>query len=74
MESACEECPALHIKPDFRKLLDNGNPFYPNQTLEKATYPEGKWVKVYGDTLFYGVYAYDKTNRRYKPVKLFFAE
>ncbi len=74
VESAFEECPSLHIKPDFRKLLDNGNAFYTNQTLEKITYPEGKWVKVYGDSLFYGIYAYDKVNRRYKPVKMFFAE
>lgn len=74
VESAFEECPALHIKPEFRKLLDNGNAFYPNQTLEKVIYSEGEWVKVYGDTMFYGVYAYDKANRRYKPVKMFFAE
>ena len=74
VESAFEECPALHIKPEFRKLLDNGNAFYANQTLERTTYPEGKWIRVYGDTMFYGVYAYEKTNRRYKPVKMFFAE
>ncbi len=74
VESAFEECPDLHIKPEFQKLLDNGNPFYPNQTREKITYPEGKWVKVYGDTMFYGVYAYEKPTRRYKPVKMFFAE
>lgn len=74
VESAFEGCPALRIKPEFRKLLDNGNAFYPNQTLEKITYSEGEWVRVYGDALFYGVYAYDKVNRRYKPVKMFFAE
>ena len=74
VESAFEECPSLHVKAEYRKLLDNGNPFYANQTEEKTTYPEGKWVKVYGDTQFYGVFAYDKANRRYKPVKMFFAE
>ena len=74
VDSAFEECPTLHIKPEFRKLLDNGNPFYPNQTVEKITHPEGIWVKVYGETQFYGVFAYDKSNRRYKPVKMFFAE
>ncbi len=74
VESAFEDCPSIHIQPTYRKLLDNGNAFYPNQTVEKTTYPEGKWVKVYGDTQFYGVYAYDKVNRRYKPVKMFFAE
>jgi len=74
VESAFEECPSLHIKPEFRKLLDNGNAFYPGQTLEKNIYAEGEWVKVYGDTMFYGVYAYEKANRRYKPVKMFFVE
>lgn len=74
VESAFEECPALHVKPEFQKLLDNGNAFYPNQTIEKSTHPEGMWVKVYGQDRFYGVFAYDPANRRYKPVKMFFAE
>ena len=74
VESAFEECPSLHVKPEFQKLLDNGNAFYPNQTIEKITYPEGMWVKVYGQDRFYGVFAYDPANRRYKPVKMFFAE
>ena len=74
VESAFEECPSLHIQPAYRKLLDNGNAFYANQTVEKTMYPSGKWVKVYGDTMFYGVYAYEKETRRYKPVKMFFAE
>ncbi len=74
VESAFEGCQSLHIKPEFKKLLDNGNAFYPNQTIEKVTYPENRWVKVYGEDLFYGVYAYNKEQRRYKPVKMFFAE
>ena len=74
VESAFEECPSLHVKPEFQKLLDNGNAFYPNQTIEKITHPEGMWVKVYGQDRFYGVFAYDPANRRYKPVKMFFAE
>lgn len=74
VECAFAECASLSIKPEFRKLLDNGNAFYPNQTIEKVTYPEGEWIKVYGEEQFYGVYTYDKTNRRYKPVKMFFAE
>ena len=74
VESAFEECPALHVKPEFQKLLDNGNAFYPNQTIEKTTHPEGVWVKVYGQDRFYGVFTYDPANRRYKPVKMFFAE
>lgn len=74
VESAFEECPVLHIQPACRKLLDNGNAFYPNQTIEKITYSAGEWVKVYGDNLFYGIYTYEKETKRYKPVKMFFAE
>ena len=71
VESAFEECPSLHIQPAHRKLLDNGNPFYANQTVEKKVYPPDTWVKVYGDTQFYGVYAYEQSGKRYKPVKMF---
>ncbi len=74
VESVFEECPSLHIQPDYQKLLDNGNAFYAHQTMEKTTYPVGKWVKVYGKERFFGVYAYEKEARRYKPVKMFFPE
>jgi len=74
VESAFAECSALHVKPEYQKLLDNGNAFYANQTLEKAVYSPGEWVKVYGGDVFFGIYSYDKENRRYKPVKMFFAE
>jgi len=74
VESAFTECPALHIRPEYQKLLDNGNAFYANQTLEKAVYPAGKWVKVYGGTRFYGIYACEDGSRRYKPIKMFLGE
>lgn len=71
-ESVFQHCPELHIKPAFTKLLDNGNAFYPNQTLEGKTYPAGEWVRVYrGEQCFTGVYAYDKDRKWYKPVKMF---
>lgn len=71
VESAFEECPSLHVVPEFVKLLENGNAFYPNQTKENTKYPANQWVKVYGEERFFGVYAYDGTQRRYKPVKMF---
>ena len=74
VESAFEECPSLHIQPEHQKLLDNGNAFYGNQTIEKTIYPVGKWIKVYGKEQFFGIYAYEKETRRYKPVKMFFQE
>lgn len=70
-DSVFAQCPALHIKQEFQKLLDNGNAFYPNQTLEGETHSAGEWVRVYRGELFTGVYTYDKGRKWYKPVKMF---
>lgn len=72
VESAFEECPALHVRQEFRKLIDNGNSFYPSQTVENKTYEAGQWVKVYRDDMrFMGVFAYTLDRHWYKPVKMF---
>ena len=66
------ECPALHVQEQWRKLLENGNSIYPNQTVEGHTHPNGQWVKIYReDGSFAGIYAYDKGRKWYKPVKMF---
>lgn len=66
------DCPALHVREEFRKLLDNGNSFFPNQTVEKKRYGIGEWVRVYrDDNCFVGVYAYEESRKWYKPVKMF---
>lgn len=66
------ECPALHIRSDLAKLLENGNAIYPNQTEEKKYYAPGKQVRFYrNDESFAGIYAYDEKEKRYKPVKMF---
>ncbi len=66
------DCPALHVKADCRKLIDNGNALYPNQFAQEKAYPQGRWVRVYNDENdFCGIYAYEKAERRYKPVKMF---
>lgn len=66
------ECPALHIRQDLAKLLENGNAIYPNQTEEKKYYAPGKQVRFYrNDESFAGIYAYDEKEKRYKPVKMF---
>lgn len=64
--------PALHVKEEFCRLIDNGNAFFPGQTIEKTIYaPEG-WVRVYrGNKSFAGIYAYDENRKWYKPVKMF---
>lgn len=72
VESAFLECPSLHVRPEFVKLIDNGNSFFPNQTQEKNVHAEGEWVKVYrADGSFVGVYAYDAARKWYRPVKMF---
>ncbi len=68
------DCPALHILPAYKKLIDNGNSFYANQTIEAKTYPEEQWVRVYGADKFYGIYAYEEEKHRYKPVKMFLTQ
>ncbi len=66
------ECPALHVRADLAKLLENGNAIYPNQTEEKKYYAPGKQVRFYrNDESFAGIYAYDEKEKRYKPVKMF---
>ncbi len=72
VDSAFAECPKLHVKQEFCRLIDNGNSFYPNQTVEKITYGKGEWVSVYReDGSFVGVYAYEASRKWYKPVKMF---
>ena len=63
---------AVHVEEKWRKLIDNGNAFYPGQTMEQTTYPAGEWVRVYReDDSFVGIYVYDETKEWYKPVKIF---
>lgn len=72
VDSAFAECPKLHVRQEFSRLVDNGNSFYPNQTREKQTYAPGEWVAVYReDGSFVGVYAFDAGRKWYKPVKMF---
>ena len=63
---------AVHVEEKWRKLIDNGNAFYPGQTIEQTTYPVGEWVRAYReDDSFVGIYAYDGAKEWYKPVKIF---
>lgn len=67
-----EECPALHVQEKWQKLLENGNAFHANQTMENVTCEPGQWVRIYrADNRFAGIYAYDKERGWYKPVKMF---
>ena len=64
--------PGVHVEEKWRKLIDNGNAFYPGQTTEKNIYPAGEWIRVYReDNSFVGIYAFDGDREWYKPVKVF---
>ncbi|MDE7351975.1 MAG: tRNA pseudouridine(55) synthase TruB [Acetatifactor sp.] len=72
VDSVFMDCPALHVKREELRLLDNGNPVRPEQTREGEFYPPGRWVRFYRpDESFAGIYAYDLTSEKYRPVKMF---
>lgn len=72
VDSVFAEHPALHVKEEWRKLLENGNPFYPEQTVEQALFADSAWVRIYReDGSFAGIYAYDAGQECYRPVKMF---
>lgn len=72
VDSAFAKCPALHVRQEFTRLVDNGNSFFPDQTTEGRLYGTGEWVRVYrANGSFVGVYAYDAAGKWYRPVKMF---
>lgn len=75
VDTCFTNCPALHVKEEYRKLIDNGNAFLHFQTEEGKKHQPGQWVRVYSmEERFYGIYTYDKERRIYKPVKMFLQE
>lgn len=72
VDSVFAEYPALHMRRDYCRLVDNGNVFYAGQTLEEEIHADGGWVRVYRpDESFAGIYVWEPEQRRYKPVKMF---
>ncbi|MCM1045876.1 MAG: tRNA pseudouridine(55) synthase TruB [Candidatus Gastranaerophilales bacterium] len=66
------ETPSLHVQERWRKLLDNGNAFLPEQTVEAQRYGQEEWVRAYReDGSFAGIYAFDGDRGWYRPVKMF---
>lgn len=72
VESCFQDYPVLHVSAEGVRLLENGNAIYPGQTCEKQVYGVREWVRFHRpDESFAGIYAYDETGKRYKPVKMF---
>lgn len=72
VEAMFAELPSVIIQDAFRRLLENGNAFYPNQIREEREAVDGVRVKVYDmEGRFYGIFAYSDEKGRYQPVKMF---
>ena len=72
VDKVFEYLPAFHVKEKYLYMVKNGNALYPNQVEEQEAVKAGIEVRMYDkEERFYGVYAYDETERRMKPVKMF---
>ena len=63
--------PAVYAKPEFYRLLDNGNTVYPNMLIKPPYFQDGVEVRMYGGEKFYGIFQYVAKDNRLKPVKMF---
>lgn len=77
VDSVFDKYPAVCIMPEAGKLLDNGNPFMPEQTdMEPqmiSSLTDGQRIRVYNVTgLFCGIYFYMEQEKRFKPEKIFY--
>ncbi len=66
--------PIGKIKPEFKKLLDNGNTIFPQMLQQEVDLQEGGYMRVYGEGMFYGIFQYHKDENKLKPWKMFFME
>lgn len=72
VDSVFGDCPALHAKGEGDRILRNGNPVRPEQTLEKRIYEPGQRVRFYdAEGRFAAVSAYDPEKGCYVVLKMF---
>lgn len=64
--------PAVTVKQEYQKLLDNGNELYGRQVGKQGFPGQDGPVRMYGaDGKFQAVYEYLKKENRFRPVKMF---
>ncbi len=79
VEKMFEHLPALYIKEEGMKALQNGNQLKSEDIVENditlESQKDGQEFRVYSyQGVFYGIYTYDLQYRLYCPVKLFLPE
>lgn len=63
--------PRLVVANQYKKLIDNGNPFLAGQCVNGPDTPYEE-ARVYNeDGMFYGIFSFDQEKKRYQPVKMF---
>lgn len=71
VEKMFEDYPAIYTKPEFDRMLYNGNALYMQQ-LEGSMEKKNGWVRVYDSGhRFCGIYEYAQEKQAFKPQKMF---
>lgn len=66
------QLPACQVKREFEVLVKNGNPLLEGQLIIGSDRDGKRQIRVYDeDGRFYGVYEWQESERRFKPVKMF---
>lgn len=75
IEKMFETYPALTVRESAFKAIQNGNQLKRSDfTKETAEILDGQKIRVYShQSIFYGVYRYDKKRELFSPVKMFFS-
>lgn len=72
VEDMFVDFPAVTVKKEFRKFLDNGNSLFLKQVEEKGHYQDLEQVRMYNDEhVFCGIYQYRAERNCLAPYKMF---
>lgn len=72
VDSIFAEYPKVTVEKQFQKLIENGNAFYRDMTLEKEDAVPERQVRVYDvEGRFYGIFELRQEEDRFFPVKMF---
>lgn len=75
IDSLFAEYPAVTVKAEFQKLLDNGNALYLRQLEKSEELTQDTSVRLYDtEGNFHALYEYRKQEKRLKPIKIFSAK
>ncbi|MBO7333841.1 MAG: tRNA pseudouridine(55) synthase TruB [Lachnospiraceae bacterium] len=75
VDDCFKEYPKLTVKPEFRKLIDNGNKLFYNMVDGDFSKENGTLVRIYNnDDIFTGIFVVNVIDKTLKPFKMFMGE